>query len=70
MTPPANPTPDRDQPPRFAYENPSDLAWAAQLLRTARRRRLLRLAAEERAAVAGRPTSQLRRAHDGGSDDA
>ena len=32
--------------PRYAYEDPAALAWAAQLLRTAHRRRLLRLAAE------------------------
>lgn len=36
--------------PRYAYENPTDLAWGAQLLRTARRRRLLR---EAEAAAAG-----------------
>lgn len=32
--------------PRYAYEDPAALAWAAQLLRTAHRRRLLRLATE------------------------
>jgi len=34
------------QEPRYAYEDPAALAWGAQLLRTARRRRLLRLAVE------------------------
>ena len=38
---------DTDDRPRYAYENPADLAWGAQLLRTAHRRRLLRLAAEQ-----------------------
>jgi hypothetical protein len=35
------------QQPRYAYEDPAALAWGAQLLRTARRRRLARLAAEQ-----------------------
>lgn len=34
------------QEPRYAYEDPAALAWGAQLLKTARRRRLARLAAE------------------------
>jgi hypothetical protein len=34
------------QEPRYAYEDPAALAWTAQMFRTARRRRLLRLAAE------------------------
>jgi hypothetical protein len=38
---------------RYAYEDPAALAWAAQLLRTARRRRLLRLAAEQAEQRAG-----------------
>jgi len=32
--------------PQFAFEDPAALAWTAQMFRTARRRRLLRLAAE------------------------
>lgn len=33
--------------PRYAYEDPADLAWGAALLREGRRRRLARLAREE-----------------------
>ena len=33
--------------PRYAYEDPAALAWTAQMFRTAHRRRLLRLAAEQ-----------------------
>ncbi|MEU4449893.1 hypothetical protein AB0F44_01115 [Nocardioides sp. NPDC023903] len=32
--------------PRYAYENPADLAWGAQQVRTWLKRRRLRLAAE------------------------
>jgi hypothetical protein len=37
------------QEPQYAYQDPAALAWTAQLLRTARRRRIARLAAEEAA---------------------
>jgi hypothetical protein len=33
--------------PRFAYENPTDLAWGAHMVRTWARRRAARLAAEQ-----------------------
>jgi hypothetical protein len=32
---------------RFAYQDPAALAWTAQMFRTAHRRRIARLAAEE-----------------------
>jgi len=37
--------------PRYAYENPADLAWGAQQVRTWLKRRRLRLAAEHHAPV-------------------
>jgi excisionase family DNA binding protein len=55
-------TSDPSDPPRFAYENATDLAWGAQLLRAAHRRRLLRLAAEQP------PASLLQPAHDCGGE--
>lgn len=49
--------------PRYAYEDPAALAWTAQMFRTARRRRLLREAAE---AAAGEQSSH---AHHRDGDD-
>lgn len=37
--------------PRFAYENPVDLAWSARLLRTARNRRLAHERGDHRTCV-------------------
>jgi hypothetical protein len=51
--------------PRYAYEDPAALAWTAQMFRTARRRRLLREAAE---AAAGKQFSHAHRQHDNGGD--
>ncbi len=46
---------DADDRPRYAYENPADLAWTAQMVKTWAKRRRARLAAEQAAAEHSAP---------------